>query len=321
MSVDAVLQLLVPITLIEMMAAVGLGVDWTDVIPVIKKPGLLLRAAVANFVGVPAVTALLLWLLRPDPLVVIGFLVMAVCPGAPYGPPLVMVAKGSASAAVGLMAVLAMMSTFVAPVVLSIVLPRISSDAATVDTGRLVATLLITQLLPLAVGLTVRRWRPAFAARILPFANTVGKLLNFATLGLILWMQFPMLASIRPQGYAGMAVLLATSLLAGWLLGGPGTALRRTLALTTSLRNIGVSLVIASSVFPGTPALSAVVAYGLFGIVFTAIAAVVWGRWSNTSDQSNETNQDGRVPEVEQLTLDSSRSEGRRAAQFTEAES
>lgn len=321
MSVDTALQLLVPITLIEMMVAVGLGVDWADVVPVIKNARLLMRAGVANFICVPGATAMLLWFYQPDPFVVIGFLVMAVCPGAPYGPPLVMIAKGNASAAVGLMAVLAIASTLIAPAVLSFVLPRISSDAPTVDAGRLVTTLLITQLLPLAVGLAVRHWRPVFASRVLPPANRVGKLLNLATLGLILWAQFPLLAAIRPQGYGGMAILLSVSLLAGWSLGCPETAMGRTLAITTSLRNIGVSLVIASSAFPGTPALSAVVAYGLFGLVFTGIAAAVWGRWTTDSKRMIRMDRNGPSPDVKPLAVASSRSEGSRAAQFTEAKS
>jgi BASS family bile acid:Na+ symporter len=75
-----------------------------------------------------------------------------------------------------------------------------------------------------------------------------------------------------------MLALLAASWAAGWCLGGPGSEARRTMTLTTSLRNVGVGLVIASSAFPGTPAVTAVLAYGLFGLVGSLLLALWYAR-------------------------------------------
>jgi len=60
--------------------------------------------------------------------------------------------------------------------------------------------------------------------------------------------------------------LLMVSLAAGWILGVRGVEGRKTLALTTSLCNVGVGLVIATDAFGGTPAVTAVLAYGLVGV-------------------------------------------------------
>ena len=76
----------------------------------------------------------------------------------------------------------------------------------------------------------------------------------------------------------GMLALLLASWVAGWLLGGPGADNRRTLALTTSLRNVGVGLVIATTNFGGTAAVTAVLAYGIFEIVGSVLLALAWGR-------------------------------------------
>jgi hypothetical protein len=46
-------------------------------------------------------------------------------------------------------------------------------------------------------------------------------LLNLALVGIILVVQFRMLAGISLVGYAGMLALVASTILAGWLLGGP----------------------------------------------------------------------------------------------------
>ena len=98
------------------------------------------------------------------------------------------------------------------------------------------------------------------------------------TIGVVLFVYSPLMAAIRLRGYAGMLALLLASWTAGWLLGSPGADNRRALALTTSLRNVGVGLVIATGNFGGTAAVTAVLAYGIFEIVGSVLLALAWGR-------------------------------------------
>jgi hypothetical protein len=58
-----------------------------------------------------------------------------------------------------------------------------------------------------------------------------------------------------------MLILLIVSWAIGWLLNGRDKIVRRTMTLTTSLRNVGVGLVIATGSFAGTPAATAVLVY------------------------------------------------------------
>lgn len=75
-----------------------------------------------------------------------------------------------------------------------------------------------------------------------------------------------------------MLLLLGASLGIGWVLGGPDQATRKTLALTTAARNAAVGLVMVSSSFAGTPAVTAVVAYALASILGALACAVMLGR-------------------------------------------
>jgi predicted Na+-dependent transporter len=77
------MNILVTITLIEMMVAVDLGVTFGDLSGVASNRPLVGRAALANYVCVPVVTVELLLLFDPHSMVAEGFLVLAVCPGAP----------------------------------------------------------------------------------------------------------------------------------------------------------------------------------------------------------------------------------------------
>jgi predicted Na+-dependent transporter len=57
-----------------------------------------------------------------------------------------------------------------------------------------------------------------------------------------------------------------------------GTANRRTTALTTSLRNVAVGLVIVTGNFAGTPAVSAALSYGIVEVLLSLLVAFWWRR-------------------------------------------
>jgi len=283
MSVERLINILVTITLMEMMVTVGLRVTFAEIADTVRNWQLVARAALANYLLVPAVTIILLLLFQASPLVAIGFLVLAVCPGAPFGPPFAAIARGNVPSAVGLMVILAGSSAIVSPILLAGLLPWLAAgETVRIEPIALVATLLITQLLPLLAGLLVKHWRPPLAARLVDPCELVSKILNLSVAGLILATQFQMLMQIKLKGFAGMLVLLAASLVIGWLLGGPDRDGRKTMALTTSLRNAGVGLVIATGSFAGTPAASAVVAYGIVAVFGSLAVASWWGRQAST---------------------------------------
>jgi BASS family bile acid:Na+ symporter len=285
MSADRLINLLVTVTLIELMVSVGLGVTFADLAGVARNGRLVARAALANYVCVPAAAVGLLLLFDAHPMIAAGFLILAVCPGAPYGPPFTAIARGNVAQAVGLMVILAGSSAVIAPVLLSNLLPMVSGDEPlTVDATRIVSTLLLTQLVPLCVGVAVRQWRPRLAKRLQGPAILVSKVLNLGVVGLILVVHFELLTEIRPRGIVGMLALLLASWAAGWLLGGPEFDGRKAMTLTTSLRNVGVGLVIATGAFAGTPAVTAALAYGLFEVVGSLMLAVGWARRAPASE-------------------------------------
>jgi BASS family bile acid:Na+ symporter len=285
-TVDQWINLLVTITLIEMMVSVGLSVRFADLVSVADNWPLVTRAALANYVCVPAVTVGLLLLFDPHPMVAVGFLILAVCPGAPYGPPFTAMAKGNVAVAVGLMVILAASSAILAPILLHYLLLVVSgSEPLTADATRIAGTLLLTQLAPLLVGVAVRQWRPSLADRLQKPAILASKVLNLAAIGFILVAQCHLLTDVRPRGFVGMMALLIASWAVGWLLGGPDTGVRKAMTLTSSLRNVGVGLVIATTTFAGTPAVTATLVYGLFEVVGSLLLGLAWAhRGRRTGD-------------------------------------
>jgi BASS family bile acid:Na+ symporter len=280
MGVVQLVNLLAAVTLIEMMVTLGLGVRASDVLAVGKQWDLLSRALLANYVIVPGAALGLLLLFHASPMVAAGFLVAAVCPGAPYAPPFTSMAKGDVTLAVGLMVVLSASSAILAPVLLGFLLPlAVAHTAVKINILKMIGTLLGAQLLPLCVGLWIRNTHPPLAERLKRPAKALSLCLNLLLLIVIVSVQFQTLAEIHLKGYLGMMCLVLATLLAGALvtrrlLSETG----KSMVVTTSVRNVGVSLVIATASFPGTAAITSATAYAIFQTVTVAMVALAWGR-------------------------------------------
>ena len=278
MKIDQLINLLAAITLTEMMVNTGLGVKFSDVLHVGKDWNLVGRALLANYILVPGAAVGLLLLFHANPMVAAGLLVAAVCPGAPYGPPFTSMAKGNVTVAVGLMIILAGSSAIVAPLLLALLLPWLAGNTAVeVNVVKMVGTLLGAQLLPLCLGLWIRGGRPLLADRLKRPASVLSLALNLLLLGVIFFVQGRTLAEIRMRGYFGMLCLVLACMAAGWLGGRAGES-PKGMVLTTSVRNVGVGLVIAAGSFPGTAAVTSATAYGIVQTILIALVALAWGR-------------------------------------------
>jgi len=289
-QLNQLINLIASITLFEMMVAIGLGVTFADVLLVARDWKLIAKAGLASYVLVPAAAVVLLVLFQANPYVAVGFLICAVCPGAPYGPPFTGLAKGKVEVAVGLMVVLAGSSALAAPLLLQGLLPLVlqflpalpeDSPLLSIDALQVVKTLMVAQFIPLCLGLALRQWQPALGARLKKPANLISIVLNLTTLSLILYAQFDMLVAIPVRAYFGMLALVLAGVAAGWLLGGSST--RSAMVMATSVRNVGVALVIATAAFGGTRAVAATTAFALFQTIVMALIATVWGRLASSA--------------------------------------
>jgi BASS family bile acid:Na+ symporter len=178
-----------------------------------------------------------------------------------------------------MMLVLAALSAPLTPALLGVLLPWVApASNLHVRYPGIVRILLVTQLLPLAVGMGFRHAAPGWARRVDRPAGRLANALLLTLVGVIVGTQYTMLAAIRPRGWSGMGLLLMASLGLGWTCGGPALASRKALATTTTTRNVAVGLVIAANDFSGTPAVTAVVAYGLVSILGALGCALLLGK-------------------------------------------
>jgi BASS family bile acid:Na+ symporter len=75
-----------------------------------------------------------------------------------------------------------------------------------------------------------------------------------------------------------MLFLLTATMVAGASASRQPRDERKGMVITTSVRNVGVSLVIVTGSFPGTAAITSATIYALFQTIVMVFIAMVWGR-------------------------------------------
>ena len=264
------MQSLLMVSVMFLVLGVGLRTTIGQIVAVARQ-FLLLRGVLANFLIVPLVFYLgMLWLpLSLD--VKIGIMIMAAAPIAPMAPPFVGMAKADLAYSVGLMAIVALLSVPLTPLILSLALPEGTGDL-TVDPWSIVKILLTAQLIPLCGGIAIRRLRPAWADQLLKFVPRIGQIGLLISVGFILWAQVEQISAIRAFEHSIILAMVVASLLIGDVtLVGETAGRRRSLAIVTAIRNVPLAFLIANTSFPGTTVASVVLIFSVFSMLLSVI--------------------------------------------------
>ncbi|MCK1278348.1 bile acid:sodium symporter [Bradyrhizobium sp. 61] len=261
-------ELLTPLSIalvFAMAITAGLKVGIDEIVSSLGRTRLIVLGLVASFILVPLITVVLLHLFQAPPLVSAGFLIVSVCAGAPFSVPGTTVAKGDVPYAVDLMIISAALSAILAPLLLALLLARLpGAGSLTIDYFGIAKTLLISQIIPLALALAFHHWKPDVAARLAKPMEMVQNLLVVAVVVCGLIAQWNQLAKFSLWAFGGMLLLVLIGTLVGWILGGPEKETRKALAFSTPQRNTGIAMVIASANFAGTPAVTVTVVLAVF---------------------------------------------------------
>jgi BASS family bile acid:Na+ symporter len=141
--------------------------------------------------------------------------------------------------------------------------------------------LLMTILVPLGLGLIVRRFAASVAERIsAPLSRFAGLLLLLSLVLLVFSSGSEMLARIGGGTLLALALFILAGLLVGHLLGGPEPNDRTVLAISTATRHPGVAMALISVTFPDTQAVLPIVL--IYMIINTIIDApyIAWRKKS-----------------------------------------
>lgn len=267
-----VVDIAVLVFAVSSMLAVGLGHTLAQIIGPLRHVPNVARALVANFVLVPVLGLATIAVLPLEQPHAIGLFLLATAAGAPFLIKLTQAAEGDVALSATLLVLLLPVTAVYMPIVVPLALPRAEVSAAPIA-----RPLVITMLLPLALGLLVRARLPRLATRVLPPLRPLSSLALVVLVAATVVANLAAITGIFGTGaIAAALVLVGGAFVIGHLLGGRDPEARAVLGLGTGQRNIAAATVVATQVIRHPDTLSMVVVSALAGYaVLFPLAALI----------------------------------------------
>jgi bile acid:Na+ symporter, BASS family len=262
------------ISVMLIVIALGLRYATSEAGYLLRRPGLLVRSLVAMNVVMPV---LAVWVVSSFDLrtpVEVALVALAVSPLPPLlpGKQLKLTSEGYVY---GIVAAAAVCSVILIPATMAILAAHFHTRLVSVE--RVVLTVLITVLAPLAIGVFIRRLRPASAERLAVRLRKAGMALLIAGSIPVLVIVWPSILALIGDGTLVAAIALsALGLLVGHLMGGPDPQCRTVLALATASRHPGVALVVGGASFQAQRLVTGAV---LLAFIVSMIVAAPYAAW------------------------------------------
>ena len=242
--------ILLNIFVVLVMFSIGLRVRGGELLDVLRGRSILIRTLLANCILIPAIGFLLISIFPLTRDVMIGLLLLAAIPGTPIAMQFTSRVESRLAFAAGMTAVLSLVSIIMTPLAVQ-VFPEASRQSERPILSLLTA-IVVFMAMPLCAGLWASHRAPEIARRV------VLPLVIVATVTFVFLMWETRLA--RRQAFHAIAgrgtilaivLLLLSSMLIGWMIGGDADT-RRVLTASTSMRNVVIVLYISRYCFPGT---------------------------------------------------------------------
>jgi BASS family bile acid:Na+ symporter len=261
-------------TVFTVMFDLGLAIVPGEFRWVLRQPGQLSRALFSVLVAVPA----LAWLVarafdlaRPAE---VGMMLMAIAPGAPVALRRSLGAGGHRSFAPALQIAVAALAVVSMPLWIA-AFDEYYGATATVDPRDLARQVSVAQLLPLSLGMLMRRVLAGPAAWLEPRLKRVGGVLLVVLLVLALIDIWDVVVGAGLRFGLAVAIVTALALSVGHALGGADPATRTATAISTAARNPGLALLVAT-LNSASPAITAAVLAYFVIAAFTVVPYVIW---------------------------------------------
>ena len=222
----------------------------------------------------------------------IAMLLLAACPGAPFGVKMVMNARGHVVKGASLQVLLAVVGTFTFPIVANAMIGAAGlGDDFSLPVADLIKTVAVLQLIPFGLGIAVRHWTPETADKWRP---PVTQISNYA---LMLTVVLALLGTWRMMIESlGTFVLLAgvifsvVIIVVGWFMAVGGKPTRISTSMIEPVSNTGPVYAAVAIGFNNDPAILSATTMLLFVQVFVAVfVASYLGKKQPTTEEASIT--------------------------------
>nr|AIF26752.1 hypothetical protein [uncultured bacterium fosmid pJB89E1] len=236
-----------------LMFDLGLTLHVSDFVNIVKKPRAMLAGLFGQLVVLPLVALAIAAALGLPTVFLIGLMLIACCPGGSSSNVFSKLAKGDVALSVSLTAVSSVVTLFTLPVIMKIATAQVGEAVGiTLPVGNLLKQNFVTMLLPIIIGIVIRRFWEGAAIKI----DKVLSKCAFPALMLLAGIFFVQnkAAIIDNFGTLGLATgsLIIGSILVAALLSlifRLKTGEKRTIVIEVGMQNAAQAIAVATSPF------------------------------------------------------------------------
>jgi len=284
--------IIIPFGLFMVMMGLGLTLSLDDILRVIVMPKAILVGLAGQLILLPVVAFALTFLMNPAPVIAIGLLLLAACPGGITSNAYVFASRGDIALSVSLTTIASLFTVFTMPLIAWIALTMFAegSDMLEVPVSNMMRSLAQLTILPIAIGMLTRKYLPDFAQRMVEPVRKMAIGILIMVIITNTWFSIDTLKQYFVQAGVAAFVLNITCMTLGY---GLARLFRlntdQTISITyeIGLQNLSLALVLANTLL-GVPDYAAVtLIYGFF-MKFTALSFMAYARKLREGDRRKE---------------------------------
>ncbi|GAB3378631.1 hypothetical protein NCG89_15000 [Spongiibacter taiwanensis] len=253
-SFDLFFTVIIPATLILIMVGMGMSLTPSSFAVLARRPKPVLLGLLGQMLLLPLIALAILSLVTVPDHVALGLLLLSACPGGVTSNAVSFAAKADVALSVGLTAMNSLLIVVTMPLILGLAPSLLSLQelaAFSLPVGLLIKQLMMLCVVPVAVGMLVRGYFPAFAIGMegkMRIAAAVA--MAFVLTGYLVSERALLLQNLTSMGVLVIGFML-TVMAAGWLLGTLGRLGRQqrtTIIIEVGLQNTSVAVFVATVV-------------------------------------------------------------------------
>ncbi|MDG2374830.1 MAG: bile acid:sodium symporter family protein [Woeseiaceae bacterium] len=159
----------VPIFLFTVMVAMGLALTVNDLLEVVRKPKAISVGLCAQLLFLPILAISFGYLFDSPPVIAAGAIILAACPGGITSNAYVFASRADVALSIGLTTVTSFITVFSVPflTLLALNLHMDQSSIPSLPAGDMIWTLAQLTIVPVALGMTFRHFKPEAALRLI----------------------------------------------------------------------------------------------------------------------------------------------------------
>lgn len=184
-AAELISNVFLPISLAIIMLGMGMTLIPADFTRIIKYPKAILLGLTNQLVFLPIIGFSLAIAFDLNPIMAVGLMILATCPGGATSNLITQVCKGNIALSVTLTAIASIASILTIPFILSFALEYFGSDAGATIKLPIMETILqimVITVIPISIGMLIRKFKAKFAKRMektMRIASTVIFILVF----------------------------------------------------------------------------------------------------------------------------------------------